>query len=105
MLSRTSSPSRVNGVFERVCTSGSPSPARANPGYRPRLLRLGRGAAETCNENDCRNGSDAHSTKFAQPVSSTITARPPEKPKAIRRGTWPQLLIVRSILRPAGSIT
>ena len=89
--------------FRPVGRAGSRRGLRIS--YRPRLLRLGRGAAETCNENDCRNGSDAHSTKFAQPVSSTITARPPEKPKAIRRGTWPQLLIVRSILRPAGSIT
>jgi hypothetical protein len=46
-----------------------------------------------------------HSTKVAHPVSSAITARPPEKPKAIRRGIPPQLLIVRSMVRVPVLIT
>ena len=49
--------------------------------------------------------SDPHSTKVAQPVSSAITARPPEKPKAIRRGTRPQLMSVCSIARLPVPIT
>src|SRR3954454_24897037 len=46
-----------------------------------------------------------HSTKVAHPLSSVITARPPEKPNAIRRGTRPQLSIVRAIVLELASIT